>query len=122
MSRKMVIVIAAGLMLGTLAAGQNAPEKKPAAPAVQPASQLADSMAQRLSDELHVKTAVGAPVRVGSVTLIPIVRIEVSFGGGGVAGPGGDLFAMSGEVRPLGFLAITKTGTRFLSVAKAVAK
>jgi len=80
MNRK--IVIAAGLMLGSFAAGQNAPEKKPTAPAVQPASQLADSMAQRLSGELHVKTAVGEPVRVGSVTLIPIVRIEVSFGVG----------------------------------------
>jgi uncharacterized spore protein YtfJ len=118
----MVIVIAAGLVLGTLAAGQNAPEKKSSAPAVQPASQLADSMAQRLSDELHVKTAVGEPVKVGSVTLIPIVRVEVNFGGGGAAGPGGNAFFMSGEVRPLGFVAITKTGTRFLSVAKAAAK
>lgn len=122
MSRKMVVVVAAGLMLGTLAAGQNAPEKKPAAPAVRPASELADSMAQRLSDELHVKTVVGEPVKAGSVTLIPIFTIEVGFGGGGVAGPGGDLFFMSGEVRPLGFVAITKTGTRFLSVAKAAAK
>ena len=135
MSRRMVVVIAAGLLLGALAAGQNPPEKKPPAPAVQPASQLADSMAQRLSDELHVKTAVGEPVRAGSVTLIPILTVEVSFGGGGVAAPGkpaaaasqnqgtgADAFFMSGEVRPLGFVAITKTGTRFLSVAKAAAK
>jgi uncharacterized spore protein YtfJ len=129
--RKVVIAIAAGLMLGCLAAGQNPPEKKPAAHAVQPASQLADSLAQRLSNEMHVKTAVGEPVRVGSVTLIPIIMIDVSFGGGGVADPGkpaagasqnaemgGATFFMSGEARPLGFVVITRKGTRFLSVAQ----
>ena len=121
MNRKVVIAIAAGLILGSLAAGQKPPEKKPAAPAVAPASQLADDLARRLSNEMHVKTAVGAPVKVGSVTLIPIVMVEVNFGGGGVQ-MGGDAFFMGGEARPLGFVAITKNGTRFLSVAKAPAK
>ncbi|MGA2267186.1 MAG: hypothetical protein ABSH44_01835 [Bryobacteraceae bacterium] len=135
MNRKMVIVIAAGLAFGSLAAGQNPPEKKPQAPAVQPANELADALAQRLSKDLHVKTVVGEPVKVGSLTLIPIMMIDVSFGGGGMAAPGSpaaaapqnpamgvDGFFMSGEARPLGFVAISKKGTRFISVAKTPAK
>jgi hypothetical protein len=118
---RVVIAIAGGLILGSLAAGQKPPEKKPAAPAVAPASQLAEELARRMSGEMHVKTAVGAPVKVGSVTLIPIVMVEVNFGGGGVQ-QAGDAFFMGGQARPLGFVAITKKGTRFLSVAKAPAK
>ena len=135
MNRKILIVIAAGLILGSLAGGQTQPEKKPQAPAVQPASELANAMAQRLSDDLHVKTVVGEPMKVGSLTLIPIMMIDVSFGGGGMAAPGSpaaaapqnpamgvDGFFMSGEARPLGFVAIGKKGTRFISVGKTPAK
>ena len=135
MSRKPLIVVAAGLILGSLAAGQNPPANKPQAPAVQPGNELADALAQRLSSELHVKTAVGEPVKVGTVTLIPIMMIDVSFGGGGMAGSGSpavaappspptavDGFYMSGEARPLGFVAIGKKGTRFISVGKTPAK
>jgi uncharacterized spore protein YtfJ len=129
------MIIAACLILGSRAAGQDPPEKKPQAPAVQPANELADALAQRLSNDLHVKTVVGEPVRVGSVTLIPIMMIDVSFGGGGMTAPrtpsvaapqntatGVDGFFMSGEARPLGFVAISKKGTRFISVAKTLAK
>lgn len=135
MNRKPLIVVAAGLILGSLAVGQNPPANKPQAPAVQPANELADALAQRLSSELHVKTAVGEPVKAGTVTLIPIMMIDVSFGGGGMAGSGSpaaavppspptgvDGFYMSGEARPLGFVAIGKKGTRFISVGKTPAK
>jgi len=79
-----------------------------------------------------VKTVVGDPIKVGSVTLIPIMMIKVGFGGGGSAMPGGPTaaalanpapgiegFYMSGESPAPGFVAITKKGTRFISVAKA---
>lgn len=135
MNRKIVTVIVAGLILGSLAVAQNPPEKKPQAPAVRPANELADALAQRLSNDLHVKAVIGEPVIVGSVTLIPIIMIDVSFGGGGMAFPGSpaaavpqnpamgvDGFFMSGEARPLGFIAISKKETRFISVAKAPAK
>ena len=89
-----------------------------------PASELAGQLAARLGRELGVRTAVGEPLKVGSVTLIPILTLDVTFGGGGVAAapdpkkpapaPGG--FYMNGEARPLGFVAITKKGTRFLAV------
>jgi uncharacterized spore protein YtfJ len=82
-----------------------------------------------------VKTVVGEPVKVGSLTLIPIMMIDVSFGGGGMAAPGSpaaaapqspamgvDGFFMSGEARPLGFVVIGKKGNRFISVGKTPAK
>jgi uncharacterized spore protein YtfJ len=135
LNRKMFKVITAGLVFGAFAVAQNPPEKKRLANAGQPAHELADALSQRLSSELHVKTVVGEPMKVGAVTLIPIMMIDVHFAGGGVAAPGGppvappqapgisgDGFFMSGEARPLGFVAITKKGTRFISVAKAPAK
>jgi uncharacterized spore protein YtfJ len=93
----------------------------------QPAGDLANSLAQRLSDQLHAKTVVGEPVRVGSVTLIPILMVEVNFAGGAVPAssakaPGFDGFLMSGEAQPLGFVAITPKGTRFIPVGKTPAK
>jgi uncharacterized spore protein YtfJ len=125
--------IAAGLMLAPFAMSQNPPEKKPKAAAVQPANDLADAMARRLGDDLHVKTVVGEPIKAGSVTLIPILMVDVSFGGAGMGASGGaaaaappnaasDGFFMSGEARPLGFVVITGKGTRFISVVKTPAK
>jgi len=165
----MVAVMVAGLVLGSVAAGQTGQEKQPPAAAAQPASDLADALARRLGNDLHVKTVVGEPMKVGSVTLIPIMMIDVNFGGLGMAAPanpaavpnpsaakapptpaattpnpaavptpnpgkappnlapatppnpapGADGFFMSGEARPLGFVAITRKGTRFISIAGA---
>ena len=65
-------------------------------------------------------------VTAGSVTLIPILMIDINFGGAGLVSPGGpstavpkaaapqaplagaDGFLMSGEARPLGFVVVTK--------------
>jgi uncharacterized spore protein YtfJ len=103
------------------------PAEKTSSPAVSPGGDLADELAQRLSQELHVKTARGEPVKAGAVTLIPILMIDVTFAGGAmpapaVTAPGTVGFLMSGQARPLGFIAITKKGTRFISVAKTPAK
>ena len=89
-----------------------------------------DSLVQRLSNELHAKTIAGDPIKVGSVTVIPILMVDLNFGGGSIAVPAdstgkapasplpsGDGFLMSGEARPVGFVAITKKGVEFLSVA-----
>jgi len=119
--RKAILVAAFGLICGSLALAQKPAEKAPA-PAARAADELADGLAQRLSKELHVKTVVGEAIKVGSVTLIPILMVEVNFAGAGVADPkpgtpGVDGFLMSGEARPLGFVAITKTKTRFISAA-----
>jgi len=119
--RKAILVAAFGLICGSLALAQKPAEKAPA-PAARAADELADGLAQRLSKELHAKTVVGEPIKVGSVTLIPILMVEVNFAGAGVADPkpgtpGVDGFLMSGEARPLGFVAITRTKTRFISAA-----
>jgi uncharacterized spore protein YtfJ len=135
MNRSLVLTMVATLVPGALASGQGAPGKDHPAPVVQPASDLASSLAQRLGSELHVKTVVGEPIKVGSLTLIPIMMIDVSFGGAALAAPpqppgavppktgvGGDGFFMSGEARPLGFVAVSPRGTRFISVARTPAR
>ena len=135
MSQRLVRVLGTLLLLGSVAIGQTPSEKKPVAPVLAPASQLAREMAARLANDLHVKTVVGEPLKVGSVTLIPIMSIDVAFGGAGMDAPGGpapaaakgspggvDGFFTSGEARPLGFVAVTKNGVRFISVGKTPAK
>ena len=123
MQRIAIVLVMAGLIWPSAAMAQKAAEKattpaeqKTAGPVAQTASDLAGELAQRLSSELHAKTVVGEPIKAGSVTLIPILMVDVNFAGGTVPMPGVDGFLMSGESRPLGFVAITKKGTRFISV------
>ncbi|MGD0777447.1 MAG: hypothetical protein ABSC05_31920 [Candidatus Solibacter sp.] len=62
--------------------------------------------------------------------MIPIPMVDLNFGGGSIAVPAdstgkapasplpsGDGFLMSGEAWPVGFVALTKKGVEFLSVA-----
>jgi uncharacterized spore protein YtfJ len=114
------------LFIGGLAQVQAQTEKKlqaPPAKAPLPMYQLAEEMSRRLTNSLQVKTVIGEPIKVGRVTLLPIMMIDVGFGGGGGGMPqnmdmGGKGFYMSGEARPLGFVVATKAGTKFVSVGK----
>lgn len=119
MLRKILVTCAAAGLVFSLAGGQaQAPVvAAPAASGPSAVDQLAREMAQRIGDELHVKTVIGEPLKAGSVTIIPIMMINVGFGGGGAV-MGGAGFYMSGEARPLGFVAVTKKGTRFIAVGK----
>jgi hypothetical protein len=120
----LVFALAAVTLLSLAGAQQNPPKPNPTAGAPQPAyQQLADELARRLASELSVKTVVGEPIKAGSVTLVPIMMLDVSFGGGGGSAPqmpamGGSGFFMKGEARPLGFVAVGKKGTRFISVGR----
>jgi len=134
-----VLTAAAGLALGAVALGQ-APEQEPAMSPTPAASELADVLTRRVGESLRVKAVVGKSVTAGSVTLIPILMIDINFGGAGLVSPGGpstavpkaaapqaplagaDGFLMSGEARPLGFVVVTRQGTRFISVAQTSAK
>ena len=126
MKSKILTLFILVLFFGGLAQVLAQTEKKPqpaAAKAPLPMYQLAEQMAQRLNSSLQVKTVVGEPIKVGRVTLLPIMMIDIGFGGGGGGMPqnldmGGKGFYMSGEVRPLGFVVATKTGTKFVSVGK----
>jgi uncharacterized spore protein YtfJ len=128
MTSKIVLVLVAGLLIFTLvgAQGQKPPEKRAPAVGPSPVDQLAEEMARRLGDELHVRTVVGEPMKAGAVTLIPIMMIDIGFGGGQAgppqAGMNGSGFFLTGQARPLGFVAVTKKGTRFISVGKAPRK
>ncbi len=118
------------LLAGSLAMAQNGAQTK-AQPAQPPGiSDLVDGLAQRLSRDLNVKTVIGEPIKVGSVTLIPILMIDLNFGSGATKAPSGAtaargaqsqarLLYMSGEARPLGFVAITGKGTRFINLVKS---
>jgi uncharacterized spore protein YtfJ len=133
LAKKIIFSMMFFLLVGSLAMAQNAPQKK--AQPVQPSgtSDLVDSLAQRLSHDLNVKTVIGEPIKVGSVTLIPILMIDVKFGSAATkaateatapqsAKSQANLFCMSGEARPLGFVAITGKGTRFISLVKSDVK
>jgi uncharacterized spore protein YtfJ len=124
---KIIALAALALMLASSAqaqaqAGPKAPVKAPL-----PMDQLVEAMTQRLANSLQVKTIVGEPIKAGKVTLVPIIMVDIGFGGGGMSMPqspdqGGKGFYMSGEARPLGFIVITKSGAQFVSVGKAPRK
>jgi len=129
LSRKIPAFLALGLLVLSAGFAQAPPEKKAPAAAKTPLpmDQLVEAMTQRLSNSLQVKTVVGEPIKAGKVTLVPIIMIDVGFGGGGVMPPqapdqGGKGFFMSGEARPLGFIVISKSGTQFVSVGKVPRK
>jgi len=136
LTRVFALTAAAGLALGAVALGQ-APEQEPALNPTPAASELADVLTRRVGESLGVKAVVGKSVTAGSVTLIPILMIDINFGGAGLVSPGApstavpkaaaplagaDGFLMSGEARPLGFVVVTRQGTRFISVAQTSAK
>lgn len=129
MPKKILGILAVCLMAFSLAAAQAPAAKKAAGQpnAAPPMYQLADEMAKRLGSSLQVKTVVGEPAKVGMVTIIPIMMVDIGFGGGGGGAPqapemGGKGFYMSGEARPLGFVVVTKAGTQFISVGKVPSK
>jgi len=123
---KILTFLVTGLFFCGLVQGYAQSEKKlqpTQAKAPLPMYQLAEAMSQRLNSSLQVKTVIGDPMKVGKVTLIPIMMIDIGFGGGGGGAPqapdmGGKGFYMSGEARPLGFVVVSKAGTKFISVGK----
>ncbi len=124
-----IIIVSAVLCLAlsspaqaAAAAGQKAEAAKTQAKQESPAVQAAGAMLDLLAKNLHVKKIVGDPVKVGNVTIIPLIMVDVGYGGGGAgASPKaqfGGGFYMSGEAKPLGFIIVTKSGTKFLSAGK----
>ncbi len=123
MKRVVSVVLVAGLFLLAAPFVRAQAEKKPQPKAPLPMDLLAESLAQRLSNNLNVKHIVGEPIKVGKVTIIPIMMVDLGFGGGGGGAPqnldlGGKGFFMSGEAKPIGFVVVSKAGTQFISVAK----
>ena len=126
MKRILVVLAALGIICDAGATAQTAAGDA-AASAAKSADDLAQGLAHRLSGQLHARTIVGEPVKAGAVTLIPILLVDVNFAGASAQVPpanaqGLDAFLMSGEARPLGFVAVTAKGTRFIRVDDTAAK
>lgn len=90
-----------------------------------PIMRMTESMAKLLFTNLHIKKIVGDPIKVGKVTIVPIMIIDIGYGGGQGGAiqnilPGG--FYFHGEAKPLGFVIISKSGSTFLSAGKAPRK
>jgi uncharacterized spore protein YtfJ len=127
LKRLIFLVLLAGLIIFLAPVANSQVEKKsqPKAPLL--TDQLAESLSQRLINNLNVKHIIGEPIKVGKVTIIPIMMIDLGFGGGGGGAPqnqglSGQGFFMSGEAKPIGFVIISKAGTQFISVGKIPSK
>jgi uncharacterized spore protein YtfJ len=109
------------LLIFGISAAQEEPKAKEVS--VNPVVSFTKAMTDRLANNLDVEKAVGKPIKVGKVTIVPIVMIDVGFGGGG-GGPQmvAQGFGMGGEAKPLGFVVITKAGTKFIPVGKVPRK
>jgi uncharacterized membrane protein YgcG len=129
MLKKMVLILIISLFVFLLVASAPVPEKK--SPNIQPQQQnpiikLTQSMTERLIKNLHIKKIVGNPVKIGNTTIIPIIMLDIGYGGGGGGPAGGKQmgggFYLGGEAKPLGFIIITKSETKFVSAGKAPRK
>ena len=67
-------------------------------------SDLVDGIAQRLSRDLNVRTVIGEPIKVGSVTLIPILMIDVKFGSAATKVPSGTAPHKVPSLKPICFI------------------
>ncbi len=109
------------LLLVSVSSAQEKPKAQAKAP--NPVAAMTKGMTERLASGLHVKNIVGDPVKVGKMTIIPIIMVDVGFGGGGGGAPGGQPmggsgFYISGNAKPVGFVIVTKTGVQFVPVGK----
>ena len=94
-------------------------------------SETLESVKREIADRLTAHTAYGEPVTVDGVTVIPVARIMVGYGAGGVgeasrphngeeasplpSGGGG-----GGVVQPLGFIEVSGTGARWVPLEPPV--
>ncbi len=88
-----------------------------------------ESLARSVQDSLSTKTIYGDPITAGAVTVVPVAEVRFAFGGGGGGGTGPELGeggstgggsggggGGGGGVRPVGFIEITESGSRWVPV------
>jgi uncharacterized spore protein YtfJ len=96
-------------------------------------SETLDSMRTSLTERLGAQIAYGEPVVVEGVTVIPVARVMLGFGGGGGVGesqrgngdappPAGGGGGGGGMVQPLGFIEITREGARWAPLEPAASE
>ncbi len=80
---------------------------------------IANTLLEKLRAIAQTETVVGKPIQVEGTTLIPVSRVSVGFGLGGIsaksetAGSGGGL-----SVEPIAFIVIQADTTRILSLTR----
>jgi len=86
--------------------------------------EILDTILGRLKSLASSETVVGAPVTVGDMTILPVVKISVGFGAGAGGGDETGLGKGSGSgggggaaVSPIGFLVFDGADVKFVSVA-----
>ena len=88
-----------------------------------------ESLARSVQDSLTTNTIYGDPITAGDVTVVPVAEVRFGFGGGGGGGTGptgdgggntgggsGGGGGGGGGVRPVGFIEITESGSRWVPV------
>ena len=89
-----------------------------------------EKLARSFQDSLTSKTIYGDPITAGAVTVVPVAEVGFGFGGGGGGGTGPELGEGGGStgggsggggggggvVRPIGFIEITESGSRWVPV------
>ncbi len=87
-----------------------------------------ESLARSAQNSLSTTTIYGEPITAGNVTVVPVAEVRFGFGGGGGGGPtapgengvsstgGGGGGGGGGGVRPVGFIEITESGSRWVPV------
>jgi uncharacterized spore protein YtfJ len=126
-TKKLILFCLLSFSLALFSPGTAQSQGQPAKPAVAkpgPVAAATEAMVDFLTRNFHVKKVVGDPIKVGAVTIIPVMMVDIGYGGGGGGGsaemfPVGSGFFLSGELKPLGFIVITKSGTKFLVAGQA---
>ena len=95
---------------------------------------IADNVVGRMLGHAEAETIFGEPVERGDLTVVPVGRVSsrFGFGGGSGEGPADDGGASTGgggggggggqlEVKPIGYIEINSTGSRFVPITDSSA-
>ena len=86
---------------------------------------LMDTVLSKMTQMVQPNTLIGAPIQVGDVTVVPVIRVEVGFGGGGGLGmpagqPSGGGTGGGITMEPVSFLVIQEGKVTLLSATTPV--
>lgn len=92
------------------------------------AQEIIDTMLGRLKNLASTETVIGDPVKIGDITVLPVIKVSVGFAAGGAEGgnrdksSGGTGSGSGGgggaSVTPVGFITYDGTEIKFLSIGK----
>lgn len=92
------------------------------------AQEILDTILSRLKSLATTETVVGAPVEVGGVTVLPVVKVSVGFAAGAGEGSGGDAKGAGkgvgggggggASVTPVGFITFDGAEVKFIPVGR----